>query len=336
MLINLLPELEATRVLCVSPGRGQFAAAAALAFPNAKVVLHYLDLYSAQQAEHDLRTQKNSIRVVCSADFPEEEFDLFAMPVNMRGDAELTRELLQTGHARLAIGGRMIASTRNTGDHWLHDELRKLFPKVTRKSVEHGTVYLATKTSALKKIKKFECDFAFRDQGRLIKAISRPGVFSHRSLDGGARSLLKSLSIEPGFRVLDMGCGSGVVGIAAALRAPGVSVLAVDSNARALQCTELGAAANGLTSVKTRLSADGDCGESRTCDVCVGNPPYYSDHRIAELFLQAAQQALKAKGQVLIVTKSPEWYVNEMPKQFDGVETITYRSYYVVTGKRRQ
>lgn len=336
LLIELLPDLEASRVLCVSPGRGQFAAAAAERFPGARVLLHYLDVFASQQAEQDLQLQQSTAQVVCSADFPEEEFDLFAMPVSMKGDAELTRDLLQAGHQRLALGGRLIASTRNSEDQWLHEELRKLFPKVTRRPTDQGTIYLATKTAPLKKLKNFECEFAFRDQERLVKAISRPGVFSHRSLDAGARSLLKAMQIEPGFRVLDIGCGSGVVGIAAALRAPGVSVLSLDSHARAIDCTERGAVLNGVTSLTTRLTADGECGESRTCDVCVGNPPYYSDHRIAEIFLQAARQALKPRGQVWIVTKSPEWYVNEMPNQFDSVETITYRSYYVVTGRQRK
>lgn len=336
LLIDLLPELEANRVLCVSPGRGQFATAIAEKNPKARVVLHYLDLFAAQQAEHDLGLTNSTVKVVCAADFPEEEFDLFAIPVSVKGDAELTRDLMQTGHDRLAIGGQFIASTRNRSDRWLHEELRKLFSKVTRRVTEWGTVYLATKTAPLKKHKIFQSEFAFRDQERLVKAVSRPGVFSHRSLDGGARSLLNSMTIKAGNRVLDIGCGSGVVGLAAALRAPGVSVLAIDSHARALQCTEQGASLNGLTTVKTRLSADGDCGERNSCEVCVGNPPYYSDHRIAELFLKAAKQALKPRGQVLIVTKSPEWYVNNMPKSFDDVETITYKAYYVVTGKQKR
>ena len=51
-----------------------------------------------------------------------------------------------------------------------------------------GAVYVATKTEPLKKIKNFECEFAFRDRGRLIRAVSRPGVFSHRSIDAGCEA----------------------------------------------------------------------------------------------------------------------------------------------------
>lgn len=334
LLIDLLPELEGANFLCVSPGRGQFAAAAAERFPQAAVTLHYLDLFAQHQAELALRETAPRVNVVCSADFPDGEFDVCAIPITKKGDAELTRDLLQMGAQRLQQGGRFIAATRQPDDQWLHAELRRLFPKVTRRPLAQGTVYLATKTNPIKKIKDFSCEFAFRDEGRLVRVVSRPGVFSHRKLDGGARSLLRSLVVQPGQRILDMGCGSGAVGLAAALRQPGVTLLAVDSHARALDCTLKGAALNKIHTLTTRLADDGNCGEKRTCQVCVGNPPYYSDHQIAELFLQAAQQALQPRGTVLMVTKSPEWFVHRMGELFVDVDTVAYESYHIVTAKQ--
>ena len=85
-------------------------------------------------------------------------------------------------------------------------------------------LYIGTKTKHLKKVKDFSCEFAFRDAGRLIRAYSRPGVFSHRRVDVGARHLMNEMQIEPGARVLDIGCGSGTVALAAAFRADGVQV----------------------------------------------------------------------------------------------------------------
>ena len=64
--------------------------------------------------------------------------------------------------------------------------------------------------------------------------------------DGGARALLKAAATKPADHVFEIGCGSGAVAIALAARVPEGRVYAVDSNARAVECTRLGAEANGL------------------------------------------------------------------------------------------
>jgi 16S rRNA (guanine1207-N2)-methyltransferase len=296
------------------------------------VTCHFLDVYFADQARAAV---PETVSVVCSPDLPTGEFDLVAFPLKSKGEAELTHELLQAGYLALRDGGRMLASTDAPRDSWLHDELRALFPKVTREPHKKGVRYLATKTGPLKKVKHFDCEFAFRDQGRLIHAVSRPGVFSHRRIDGGARALINIMQVEEGFRVLDVGCGTGVVGFAAAFRAPGVSVLAVDSNSRAIQCTERGAALNGLTNISTLLNAEGDCDAPGTYDLVLGNPPYFSNYKIADIFLQAALRALKPGGQVLIVTKTPHWFEERMPQLFDDVRVDESKGYVVLSARQR-
>jgi 16S rRNA G1207 methylase RsmC len=160
-------------------------------------------------------------------------------------------------------------------------------------------------------------------------------VFSHRRLDLGARTLINAMEIRPGMRVLDIGCGSGVVGFAAALRSENVSVLAVDSNARAIDCTIRGAIRNNLTNVETLLNASGECGEPRTFDLVLGNPPYFSNYRIAEIFLEAARRALKPGGEVLMVTKTPNWFLEHMPRYFQHVEERPAKNYSSVAGRQK-
>lgn len=362
LLIDELPAIAEMRILCTSLGRGQFAAAALRQRPDAQIVLHELDLYLADQARRFLAEQSvggageaesggetsatgepateaiparaGGVEVVCSADFPEGDFELAALPIDQRGEAELTREFLQTAHDRIRVGGRLIAAIANSEDQWLHDELRKLFPKVTRRPFKRGVLYLATKTGPIRKRKYFESEFMFRDGERLFRAVSRPGVFNHRSLDGGARALMNTMQIAEGARVVDLGCGSGVVALAAACRAPGVAVTAIDSSARAIECTARGAAMNDLTNVTTVLNAEGETGAPATFDLVLGNPPYYSDYRIAEIFLQGARRALKPGGKVLIVTKALAWYEERMPELFDNVRRNPHKLYTVLEGTR--
>ncbi|MFN0055372.1 MAG: class I SAM-dependent methyltransferase [Planctomycetales bacterium] len=372
LLIDELPQIHERRILCTTLGRGQFALAARAQDADFQVVLHEFDVFLAERIRQQtlgpsqdagvdeweveveiapsvihtppglasaepVSNGQGGFEVVCLPDFPEGEFDLVALPIDPRGEAELTRELLQTAHCRLPLGGRLMASTSNPKDQWLHAEFRKLFSKVTRRPSSAGVLYLATKTAPLKKLKCFECEFAFRDQGRLIRAISRPGVFNHRGLDAGARALINLMQVGPGpgAKVLDLGCGSGVVALAAAVRAAGVEVTAIDSHARAIECTQRGAALNGLPNVTTVLDADGQTGAPGTFDLVACNPPYFSDYKISEIFLQSGCRALKPGGTLLVVTKAVEYYVARMPELFDQVVRHQHKLYSVFEARQR-
>jgi 16S rRNA G1207 methylase RsmC len=334
LLIDALPRMSGERLICTSVGVAQFAASAARALPHARVCCAYLDLYRANFATEYWPNRPSNLRIECAADLPSEESDVVALPFSAAGEAELTRDLIQAGHQRLRIGGRLFASTDKSYDMWLRDQLSKLFDKVERQSFPNGTLYVATKTKPLKKEKNFACEFAFRDRGRLIRAYSRPGVFSHRHVDAGARRLMDEMQIESGARVLDIGCGAGVVALAAACSADGAMVHAVDSNARAVQCTQRGAELNGLTNLTTELNSNGGYMGAGSYDLALANPPYYASFRIARHFLVAGREALRVGGTVLVVTKRPDWYQEHVKQWYDEVKITERKGYYLVRGVR--
>ncbi len=335
LLIDALGAFSPRRVLCTSLGVAQLAAAAAQKFSAATVYCHYLDLYRAEKARRHVGSDLANLTLGCSSDFPPQSIDLAALPLSAQGEAELTRERLQEAHQRLEAGGVLIASTDNPHDRWLHAEMRKLFATVTRRESSLGSVYLARRGRPPKRVKDFRCEFAFRDRGRLIHAVSRPGVFSHRKVDPGARQLMAAMEIAAGDRVLDMGCGSGTVSLAAAFRAEGVEVLAVDSHARAVECTALGASRNGLGNITVEHSASGPRCDPGTFDVVVANPPYYAGFRIARFFLEAGHAALCSGGRIYVVGKRPEWYAEQMPLWFDEVVIEPSKDYLIARGRRR-
>jgi len=338
ILVDYAGELPQGSVLCTSLGRGQFAAAAAQNRGDS-VVCCFLDQYALKQARDFHSDLPPNLHFECVADFPSDEVDVVALPTTAGGEAELVRDILQSGLLRLRMGGTLLATTDNRDDSWLHDELRKLFPKVTRRPAEQGVLYVATKSEPPRKIKNYECRFAFRDEGRLIQAVSRPGVFSHRRIDGGARALLRAASIQPGMRALELGCGSGVVSLALALRAPDVQVQALDSNVRAVACARLGAELNGLSNIavclNTAESEPGDAISAASFDLVVANPPYFSNNRIAEIFARCAAKALKPSGTALFVTKRAEWFQERLPELFATVAVEPAGNYLIVraTGK---
>ena len=361
LLFGALDDVIGNRVLCTSIGRGQFATKVANRSPDIEVTCFFLDVFQAKQTRDEIALQPGTVSVICETDFPEGPFDTIALPFRKNGEAELTRELMQQAHERLAIGGRIIASTDNPHDDWLHEQLQSLFDKVTKRPEPRGVVYLATKTEPLRRVRDFTANFTFRDGKRLIHSISRPSVFSHRKLDVGARALLEATeanrAVQPGSRILDLGCGSGTVGIALALRKPGVHVHAVDSNPRALQCTLRGAELNGLlvvdqpakpsragqvisederSSLSIQLDDSGHVRYPSTFDLVLANPPYYSNWAITAIFIEAAARALKPGGRLVLVTKSPNWYRNNLHFVLSDVEIHDVREYSIVTARQRR
>jgi 16S rRNA (guanine1207-N2)-methyltransferase len=336
LLLDRIAEMSGDRIVCTSVGLAQFAGAAAESMPNASVCCLYLDQYRANLALDCWQEPPHNLQILCGSDLAEGDADIVAFPFSATGEAELTRDLMQSGHLRLRLGGQMYASTDNRDDTWLRDQLGRLFRKIERRESSQGVLYIGTKTEPLKRIRNFACEFAFRDHGRLIRAYSRPGVFSHRSIDPGARHLINEMQMTPGSRVLDIGCGSGVVSLAAACRAEGVLVHAVDSNCRAIECTNRGAELNGFTNLTTELNDRGGYFGSGSYDLALANPPYYASFRIAEHFLMAGRQGLRPGGVILVVTKQPEWYRTNMPQWFDDLAASERKGYYIFRGVRPQ
>ena len=331
VLIEHFPAYDFQNALILSPGRAQIAAELRQRNARAQLTAWYIDLHQATLAR---AAAAEDVRIECSADLPAESYDLVVFAVLMRGEAELTRDLLQQAHGRLTDGGMLMASVDNPRDQWLREQLEGMFDKVTCITAEQGRAYIARKTKPLRKVRNFQAEVVFRDDEQLIKLVTRPGVFAHRQLDPGARQLLLSVDIEANQRVLDLGCGSGALALAASLRAPGVTAIAVDSNARAIQCVTLGAELNGINSVQTLLNSDGQLGLDDSIDVVLCNPPYYSDFEIADKMIRTARQALRSGGAALFVNKQPKWYEERMPQSFHDVAIFPSAKYWVACGRK--
>jgi len=278
--------------------------------------------------------KRDNLQALCSTDFPDAEFDLVALPTVASGEAELTRELLHAGYHHLRHEGELWVSSDNARDRWLGEIVRELSNHVERKATKQAAAYRVKKIKPLKKLKNYACEIVFRDGEKLLKALSRPGVFSHRKVDPGCRQILNAMTITPGMRVLDLGCGSGALSIAAAARAEGITVHAIDSHARAIECLQRGAELNGLTNITTELSSDLHLTGQTPFDLVLANPPYYSHFEIARKFLLAARGALRRGGELLLVTKSPTWYEEHAGEWFRDLEITPSKDYYLVRGKR--
>lgn len=82
--------------------------------------------------------------------------------------------------------------------------------------------------------------------GQQLDLVTGSGVFARGRLDIGTSVLFRETEPPTGGRILDLGCGYGVIGLAIARAAPAATVTAVDVNERALLLARENAAALGV------------------------------------------------------------------------------------------
>jgi 16S rRNA (guanine1207-N2)-methyltransferase len=146
-------------------------------------------------------------------------------------------------------------------------------------------------------------EFAASTPTEQIKLLTRPGVFAHTRPDSGGLALAESAVVQPGQKLLELGCGCGLVGLLLAARLKDAAeFVLVDSNARAVECARRGVDLNGLHGLRIE-HADVFEPEPAAFDVVLGNPPYYAQRRIAEYFLSVGARALRPGGVLWLVTK---------------------------------
>ena len=95
-----------------------------------------------------------------------------------------------------------------------------------------------------------------------------------------------------------------------------------------------GAERNAVSGLRATLDCDSSSLSPGIYDCVLANPPYYSDFRIAGLFIRIAARAMNPRASLLLVTKTPQWYVDHLPDTFSDVTTQPVGNYVVVSARR--
>ena len=171
--------------------------------------------------------------------------------------------------------------------------------------------------------------------GQTLEMISREGLFSPARADYGTLAMLSQVEFRPGMKVMDLGCGWGLVGVLAARICGEENVFLCDIDPAAVQTARENALRNGVGGVRIYLSdAFRDVPEAGF-DLILSNPPYQTDFSVAKGFIEKGFNRLKIGGWMVIVVKREKWYLNKMRGVFGGAEVISADGYSVIRAQRR-
>ncbi|EGT4371578.1 16S rRNA (guanine(1207)-N(2))-methyltransferase RsmC [Cronobacter malonaticus] len=166
-----------------------------------------------------------------------------------------------------------------------------------------------------------------------------PSVFSRDGLDVGSDLLLSTLSPHTKGKVLDVGCGAGVLAAVLASHSPKVRLTLCDVSAPAVEASRATLAANGF---EGEVVASNVFSEIKgRFDMIISNPPFHdgmeTSFEAAQTLIRSAVRHLNIGGELRIVANAFLPYPNVLDETFGNHEVLAqtgrFKVYRAVMGR---
>ena len=151
-----------------------------------------------------------------------------------------------------------------------------------------------------------EQEFTFLLRGQEMRFVTDAGVFSRSRIDFGSLLLIENMRLRRDARVLDVGCGYGPIGLAAARLAVDGKVTMIDVNERAVALARRNAEKNGIRNVEIRQSDVYSAVQGETFDVILTNPPIRAGKEIVHRIFTEGHERLADGGEMWVVIQKKQ------------------------------
>ena len=283
--------------------------------------------------------EPGSVRLLTTQDPPPDRIDVLLVRVP-KSLALLEDQLLRLAPA--LHGGTVVVGTGMAKE--IHTSTLRLFERIvgptrTSQAVKKARLIFAEPDLTLKRpVNPWPLAYPLPDDvgplaGRTV--VNHAGVFCADRLDIGTRFFLGHLPRAGARRVVDLGCGNGVVGTAVALADPGVNVLFTDESVQAVASARATYRANGAAGKAEFRVGDGLAGvPDASVDLVLNNPPFHS-HRattdaMAWRMFTGARRVLRPGGELWVVGNRHLGYHAKLRRLFGNSRLVAGNPKFVV------
>lgn len=141
-------------------------------------------------------------------------------------------------------------------------------------------------------------------RGVQFEFLTASSVFSVKRIDLGTRVLIENMVLPKSGSALDVGCGYGAVGIAAAKLNPALQVVLTDINRRAILLARQNAQKNRVFNVQVKHGSLYTPVAELRFDAVLSNPPVSAGMETVEALIRSAPAVIAEGGTFQMVIRS--------------------------------
>jgi 16S rRNA (guanine1207-N2)-methyltransferase/23S rRNA (guanine1835-N2)-methyltransferase len=329
-----------TKLLLVNDGFG----ALACAFNHAKLY-HLNDSYIAEQAaQFNLEQNQlnvNTVQFLKSLDALPTDLDLVIIKVP-KNTGYLSYILSQLSQV-LKPNTKIIAAARAKDIHTSTLQLFERFSGPTKSSLAVKKARLIFSQQHNKpQSSKFPVKWPLEKTAHTLT--NHANVFSRDSLDIGARFFINYLpSGNKKQRIIDLGCGNGVIGLSTLSRCPNAQLTFIDESFMAVESARANITHNLPQQIEQCTFLQSDClsgVDSNSADLILCNPPFHqqqavTDHIAWQMFVDS-YRCLREGGELRIVGNRHLNYHDKLTRLFGRYKLLGSNKKFVVLSTKKR
>lgn len=277
--------------------------------------------------------QVSSVNLVAGTlwDAPRHQAEVvFLLPSTDKGNARVEAEFTSARHVLAVNGVVYFVMHKDQGAKRYEKFAESLFGELEVLDKDDGwrlckAVRVISETHDMKRRLEFEV------LGLHLQA--EPGVYAAGKLDPGTALLLETYDITQvaGKKVLDIGCGYGLISLKAALA--DAAVTALDDDLLAVRSTHANAENYGLDIRVLHSDVNSALHDDERFDVVLMNPPFHVGKQVImdvpRAFIAAAYKHLSVGGELVLVANKALGY-EELLGHFSYWETLATNQHFKV------